>query len=118
MSASYSPNLQNVEFPADIPLDFVRGVPLMDVFHSWFAHDPIELIQNPTYQKALNNLDYLFIDVGRYDEYHLQFGARRFIEHLQSFEIVHVYEEFDGGHRGTAYRYDNSIPNMIKAFVR
>jgi S-formylglutathione hydrolase FrmB len=117
MSASYSPNLDNIEFPADIPLEFSRGEVKMEIFERWFRHDPIELINNVGYQNALKSLDYLFIDVGRFDEYNLQFGARRFVELLQRYSIEHIYEEFDGGHRGTSYRYDNSIPKMIQTFT-
>ena len=114
MSASYSPNVQNVDFPADLPIDYQRGEVNLEVFQQWLAHDPIELIKEEQHQQALRDLDFLFVDVGRFDEYCLQFGARRFVELLQQYDIPHVYEEFDGGHRGTAYRYENSIPSMIQ----
>lgn len=116
MSASYSPNLEN-EFPADIPIDIQSGKIDWDVFNSWKQNDPVEMIENTDYQEALKSLDYCFIDVGRVDEYNLQFGARLFVEKLRTFDVPHVYEEFDGGHRGTAYRYDVSIPAMVMALV-
>jgi len=116
LSACYSPNLENSEFPAELPIDYLRGEVRMDVFERWMSHDPIEMIEAKEHRAALRNLDFLFLDVGRYDEYYLQFGARIFVEKLKQFGIAHVYEEFDGGHRGTAYRYDHSIPRMIKCF--
>jgi pimeloyl-ACP methyl ester carboxylesterase len=117
MSAAYTPNVQAVDFPADLPIDIHSGRVDFDVFQRWMAHDPIELLCNADYQEALMSLDYLFIDVGRYDEYHLQFGSRIFRDLLQKYGIKHRYEEFDGGHRGTAYRYGNSIPNMVEAML-
>lgn len=114
MSASYSPNLEN-DFPADIPIDIETGAIDWEVFRSWKQHDPVEMIENQQYQKALKSLAYLFIDVGRFDEYNLQFGARAFRQKLEKFGVEHIYEEFDGGHRGTTYRYDYSIPAMVTA---
>ena len=116
MSACYSPNMDK-DFPADLPLDIQRGEVDLDVFQRWMAHDPVELIHRPEHREALAGLDYLFLDVGRFDEYHLQFGARLFVEQLQRYGIEHVYEEFDGGHRGTAYRYNQSIPAMVAALT-
>lgn len=114
MSASYSPNLENA-FPADIPIDLDTGTIDWNIFGSWKKHDPVEMIENKEYQHALKSLAYFFIDVGRFDEYNLQFGARAFRKKLEAFDIDHIYEEFDGGHRGTVYRYDNSIPMMVRA---
>lgn len=113
MSASYSPNLEN-EFPADIPIDLQTGQIKWEVFSFWKKHDPVEMIEKKEHQEALHSLDYFFIDVGRFDEYNLQFGARAFHQKLKKRGIEHIYEEFDGGHRGTTYRYDYSIPAMVK----
>ena len=115
MSASYSPNIKKDGFPAELPINYQNGEVDLSVFERWIAHDPIQLIEEPEHQKALRELDFLFLDVGRYDEYLLQFGARVFVEKLRKHNIDHIYEEFDGGHRGTAYRYDKSIPDMIGA---
>lgn len=117
MSAAYSPSstttLSTTEFPADIPIDFQHGSIKWEVFHSWFAHDPISLVDREEFAHNLQTLRYFFIDVGRFDEYNLQFGARKFSAKLNVLGVSHIYEEFDGGHRGTNYRYDQSIPNMV-----
>ena len=126
MSAAYSPWTQEEvdiwkekkdkeKFPAHIPVDFERGTIDFELFLSWEQHDPIVLIDNPKNQKSLSNLDLLFLDAGAYDEYHLQLGARRFVKKLQKYGIQHEYEEFDGGHRGTSYRFDTTIPKIIRA---
>ena len=75
------------------------------------------MIESVEHQTPLRELDYFFVDVGRWDEYNLQFGARTLHERLLELDIEHVYQEFDGGHRGTTYRYDNSIPTMVKALT-
>lgn len=121
MSAAYSPNIGlcssgNVEgaFPAELPIDIHTGEIRWEIFEEWMSHDPLSLLEEKTHQRALSSLRYFFIDVGRWDEYHLQFGARAFHQRLNELDITHIYEEFDGGHRGTTYRYDDSIPRMVQ----
>ena len=76
----------------------------------------IELLEDSSHQSSLRSLAYFFVDVGRFDDHNLQFGARTF-PRLEELEIPHVYEEFDGGHRGTTYRYDVSIPKMVQVLA-
>ena len=110
-------NVSDEEFPADIPIDIQTGEISWQNFERWMEHDPLTMIEAVEHQIPLRSLEYLFIDVGRWDEYNLQFGARALHERLSELDIEHIYEEFDGGHRGTTYRYDNSIPNMVKALT-
>ena len=117
MSASYAPNVEVAPgtFPADLPIDFETGEINWPNFERWMAHDPLTLLEEEVHQTALHQLAYFFVDVGRWDEYNLQFGARALTARLNELGIAHRYEEFDGGHRGTTYRYDVSIPAMVKA---
>ena len=127
MSAAYSPySQQEIEiwknnkdkkdiFPARIPVNFETGVIDFELFLSWEKHDPILMIDEQTNQKALSNYGQAFVDAGAYDEYHLHLGARRFVHKLRDYNIDHEYEEFEGGHRGTSYRFDTTIPKMIRA---
>ncbi len=119
MSAAYAPNIDVVdgEFPADLPINIATGEINWQNFERWMEHDPLTMIEAVEHQIPLRSLEYFFIDVGRWDEYNLQFGARALHERLSELDIEHIYEEFDGGHRGTTYRYDNSIPNMVKALM-
>ena len=116
MSAAYAPNMNLSEgvFPADLPINIETGEICWENFERWMAHDPLTLLEEKPHQQALSQLAYLFVDVGRWDEYNLQFGARALHSRLTELDIAHTYEEFDGGHRGTTYRYDNSIPKMVK----
>ena len=119
MSAAYAPNMDvsEGEFPADLPIDIETGDINWENFERWMSHDPLTMIEDVQYQQPLRDLGYFFVDVGRWDEYNLQFGARALHERLTELDIEHVYEEFDGGHRGTTYRYDDSIPSMVKSLV-
>lgn len=123
MSAAYAPkNDLDIEvvsdvFPAHLPIDIETGEINWANFEEWMAHDPLNLLEDSSHQSSLRSLAYFFVDVGRFDEYNLQFGARTFHTRLEELEIPHVYEEFDGGHRGTTYRYDVSIPKMVQVLA-
>jgi len=117
MSCAYSPNTGSTPVPADFPVDFETGQVKFDVLKAWQQHDPIQMIDDPKHQAALNELACLFIDAGQHDEYNLHLGARRFVEKLQAYGIAHRYEEFPGGHRGTSFRYDVAIPALVLALV-
>jgi enterochelin esterase family protein len=75
-------------------------------------------VSDPHVATALQGLDLLFLDAGAWDEYHLQLGARRLVHQLQALDIAHEYDEFPGGHRGTTWRYDVSLPKLARALTR
>ena len=55
--------------------------------------------------------------IGDRDEYLLHLGARRFVRSLRDHGIAHDYEEFPGGHRGTAWRYQVSLPRLAQVLT-
>jgi len=57
----------------------------------------------------MRSLKMLFFDCGTRDEYNLLFGARQFAARLDENNIPYRFEEFDGGHRNVAYRFDVSL---------
>jgi enterochelin esterase-like enzyme len=118
MAAAYAPDTSIDGFPSNLPVDFETGEIFFDRFLQWKSHDPLVLIEDLRNQKRLRNLDLLFIDAGDRDEYNLHLGARRLCRKLEAFEIPHIYEEFPGGHRGTSWRYDVSIPRMVTMLSR
>ena len=109
MSAAYS--------PGRLPIDPQTGQVFFDVIESWKAFDPLIQVHEPHNAEALGQLELLFLDAGRSDEYHLQLGARRLATLLKKRGIAHEYDEFEGGHRGTAWRYDVSLPKLAKALA-
>jgi len=99
----------------DLPIDPATGALNPDVWGRWLAHDPIRKLDQPTFADALRQMRLVFIDAGQYDEYQLQVGARVLARKLEALGIAHVYEEYPGGHRGTHYRYDASLPRLAEA---
>jgi enterochelin esterase-like enzyme len=110
MSACYSPSPDG---GFDLPFDVETGAYRSAVFERWLDHDPYRMVEH--YVEALKSKALLFIDAGKRDEFHLQLGARLLRDRLTTLGIDHEYEEFDGGHFGTSYRYETSLPLMVRA---
>ena len=68
-----------------------------------------------THAEALRRMKLIFVDAGTRDEHNLDLGARIFVRRLQTLGIACEHQEFDDGHRGTAYRYDVSLPKLAAA---
>lgn len=117
MAAAYAPEGRTGSpgFPAPLPIDLVTGEIDFELYRSWARFDPVVRVRAAENQAALAALDLLYVDVGSRDEYLLHLGARRFAADLAIAGVAHHYEEFDGGHRGTSWRYDTSLPMMARA---
>lgn len=99
----------------DLPIDPQTGALDEDVWRRWLAHDPIRKLDQPRYADALRQMRLAYIDVGSYDEYQLQVGARVLHRKLEALGIPHVYEEYPDGHRHTDYRYAYSLERLYEA---
>jgi enterochelin esterase family protein len=116
MSACYSPN------PAspcgfDLPFEFYTGQMHPAVWQRWLAQDPVTMLESAQHIEALRRLKLIYLDCGNRDEYALHLGARIFSERLSDLNIAHHHEEFDGGHRNTQFRYDESLQAISRAFA-
>jgi enterochelin esterase family protein len=114
MASCYSPNA-HAPGGFDLPFDTATGEMRGDVWQRWLAHDPVHLIEG--HAAALRTLRFYYLDCGRWDEHHLQYGNRVFTERLRRLEVAHHYEEFDGGHMNTAHRYDLSLAAFSHHFA-
>ncbi len=115
-AAAYAPE-PDAPFPhAALPFDIRTGMPVDAIWQRWLDHDPLIRLQRDP--DALKSAAKVFLDAGDRDEHGLQFGARRMAERLRERGVDFVHEEFPGGHRGTAYRYDQSIPLLVAALER
>ena len=109
MAASYDPDPaapQRIRLPFDLrscTLDPERWA-------QWLRFDPLALLDSRA--GALASLHGLYIDVGRFDQYNIQYGTRRFVDALQARGIAHRYEEFDGSHSAIDWRLDHSLPYL------
>jgi S-formylglutathione hydrolase FrmB len=113
MAACYSPNPDS-KLGFDWPVDSHTGELIHEVWMRWKAMDPVEILE--FHLDALRSLKLLYFDCGNRDEYHIHLGCRLMHRRLESLGIEHTYEEFDGGHRHTLFRYDRSFPILSAAF--
>jgi enterochelin esterase-like enzyme len=109
MAASYDPDVEN---PQNIRLPFDLRTCKLDEkrWANWLAFDPLNLLEQAT--DNLKKLHGLYIDVGIYDQYHIQFGSRTLTDRLAELGVDFHYEEFDGSHSGIDWRLDLSLPYL------
>ena len=96
-----------------LPFDIETGAIDWAIWQRWKAWDPVELAAH--HVEALRGMKLLFLDAGTRDEHNLDLGARIFVRRLRELGVACEHEEFDDGHRATAYRYDVSIPKLAAA---
>jgi enterochelin esterase-like enzyme len=115
-AAAYAPD-RDAPFPhVQLPFDLATAQPVETVWQRWLAHDPIvRLDRDPD---AMKSAARVFLDAGDRDEHGLHFAARMLHQRLRARGASVIHEEFPGGHRGTAYRYDRSIPLTVQALAR
>ena len=86
------------------------------MWQHWLDQDPLSLINQASHAIALKGMKLVYLDCGNRDEYTLHYGARQFCQRLTELDIPYTYDEFDGGHRHTAYRYDESLKAISDIF--
>lgn len=113
MASCYSPNPSS-EVGFDLPFVLDTGELIDAVWQRWLRHDPVALAAD--HAAALRSLRTYYLDCGRWDEHHLQLGARIYCRRLRELDVPHTYEEFEGGHRDTAHRYERSLRLFSQAW--
>lgn len=114
MAASYDPDSRapgKIRLP--FTLDTCEIIP--ERWQRWLEFDPIHLLES--HGNSLRELRALHIDVGNRDEYHIQFGTRKFAARLEELGIQHHFEEFEGTHRDLDWRLDLSLPLLARALT-
>jgi enterochelin esterase family protein len=111
-AGAYSPDASR---PAGLalPFDLETGEVDWAVWARWKSWDPVEMAAG--HAEALRAMKLVFLDAGTRDEHNLDVGARLLARRLRALGVVCEHEEFDDGHRGTAYRYDISLPKLATA---
>lgn len=113
MAAHYSPNPSSPHLGLDLPFDLETGEVRWDVWKRWQAWDPVNMAD--THADALKKLALVYVDCGSRDEFNLHWGARSLSKKLERLGVAHRYEEFEDGHMSITYRYDTSVPALVKA---
>jgi enterochelin esterase-like enzyme len=109
MAAHYSPDSSS-PLGVGLPFDSETGELIEEIWQRWKKCDPVNMIDY--YQDNLKKLKQIYIDCGTNDEFNLYIGARIIHKKLSNMNIKHHYEEFDGGHSNTSFRYDTSFPML------
>lgn len=92
MAACYSKHYKKDE---DLfPINPQTGSVIAHSWKEWKKKDPIKFLK----KRNLKALHGILLDVGKYDQFNLQYGARRIKEILKEKKIKLDYSEFDGGH--------------------
>src|SRR3990167_1368706 len=98
-----------------LPFDLYTGQGIKERSQNWLTHDPA--FPSQTRILNLSLLKALYIDCGSFDQYHLQFGARILHKTLSDQKVKHLYEEFPDNHTDLEYRYDVSLPFLVKGML-
>lgn len=114
MAACYSPN-EDSPLGFDLPFDLHTGLRIDSVWQRWLEFDPVVAVER--HADAWRGLDFLHLEAGKTDEFHLQFGLRVLRERMAALDIPHSHEEFAGGHFDINHRYQALFPRMIAALV-
>ncbi|MFT6143247.1 MAG: S-formylglutathione hydrolase FrmB [Myxococcota bacterium] len=116
LCASYDPD-PTAPYGIRLPFDPYTCEVDEVAWQRWCEHDPLVVLEREASQRGLASLKGLYIDCGDQDEYHLQYGARRFVDRLCELGIGHVWEAFSGTHRSTDPRMDVSLPYLYDALT-
>jgi hypothetical protein len=115
MAAHYSPNPDSPHLGIDLPFDLETGEFRWDVWHRWMEWDPVRLVER--YADNLRMLRLIYVDCGTKDEFALHWGARALVTRMRHCGLAPVYEEFEDGHMSISYRYDVSLPLLVRALM-
>ncbi|MBI5032532.1 MAG: esterase [Chloroflexi bacterium] len=100
----------------ELPFNSETGEIRDEVWQRWLEWDPVYLVDK--HVDALRSLRLIYLDAGLRDEFNLQYGARIFASKLKARGIPYTHLEFDDGHFGVQYRYDNSLKAISDAMPR
>ncbi len=102
MGLCYCPNSRGgVEFPIELETGLLKE----EAWARWKMHDPCEFLR--VLSDNLLNLEGVFLEVGRRDEFCLYYGARQIRNLLTEVGVNPHYVEFDGGHFDLSERRPN-----------
>ena len=118
MAAHYSPKPDAPAAHAriDWPFDLETGEFRPAVWERWRAWDPVNMVDG--HVAALRQLRAIYVDCGTRDEFALHWGARALVKKLRGHGIAVTHEEFDDGHMNITYRYDASLPVLVRAILQ
>lgn len=112
-AAAYAPDLDAPPLLAQLPFEPDTAETIDSEWARWLAHDPLQRLRDD--EAAFRDAKLIWLDAGNRDEHGLHFGARMMARLLEARGRSVRHEEFDGGHRGTSYRYETVLPALVAA---
>ncbi|MGE0790475.1 MAG: alpha/beta hydrolase [Sandaracinaceae bacterium] len=109
-AAAYSPAPEKPWPHLELPFDLATAEARDAIWERWCAHDPVRRLSAPS---RIDEASFVYLDAGDRDEHGLQLGARQIASRLRERGVPHLFEEFEGGHRGNAHRFERSIPLLL-----
>lgn len=112
--AAWLPNPDNPPYYLDLPFIYAAdGTPIMndELMDKWNSQNLMGLVQ--TYQNKMRKLNSIYFDVGMYDELGLTNNNVELHQLMESLEIPHEFEMFEGGHMSHVYdRLGNALIDL------
>lgn len=112
-AAAYAPDPRGPFPHAQLPFSLETGETEDEIWSQWCAHDPLVRLSKGA--NSLRKMALVYLDAGSRDEHGLHFATRLLKGRLEDEGVNLHHEEYDGGHRGTSWRYETSLPLMIQA---
>lgn len=124
MASCYSPlsdeialrDQRNGPHFARLPFDLETLDLIPDVWAEWISHDPVEVVTQKG--AVLRQLHHLHLDAGSEDEFCAQFGHRKISRTLNELNVPHLITEFQGGHSGTSFRWEERFKILAEPLRR
>lgn len=101
MAHCYSPKDAFKKDYLDFPIDLYSGEIKKALWSQWKKHDPVVFLKKR--EKKLKGKE-VFLDVGKYDNFSLQYGTRQIASILKKQKVKTTYTEFSGTHFGLTKR--------------
>ncbi len=82
------------------------------IWKEWLKKDPIQFLSNR--KEKVEKLKGIYLDVGKYDQFNLQYGARKLNKILKAIKVPFKYTEFNGNHFDISKRREHAWEWFLK----
>lgn len=103
MAYCYSSNKKG---EPNFPFNTSTGEVDKKLWKEWLKKDPITFMT--TRKKGIEKLKGIYLDVGKYDQFNLQYGARKLNKMIKAIKVPFKYTEFNGNHFDISKRREQS----------
>lgn len=113
MAHCYAPKKSFKKDFLEFPIDLHTGEIKSSLWKDWLKNDPVYFLK--ARKKYLSDKT-IHLDVGKYDNFSLQFGTRQIFKVLKEAKVKCHYTEFPGNHFGLGERRLNFMQDLTKTW--